>query len=133
MPENLEDIIYEQKKRIIHENLEDKFIVKKEKIMPIKYEDIFNKIKKNFEDIFIKQKERIILLNFFFVSLQIDFNIACRPSDKFEDVGEKIYLMYPELKNRKLNFIFNGSFIAKDRTLEENHIRDGSKILILEI
>jgi len=133
VPDNLEDIIIEQKKRIIHENLEDKFNQQKEKIMPSKYEDIFNKIKKNFEDIFIEQKERIILLNFSLVSLQIDFNIACRPSDKFEDVEEKIYLMHPELKDRKLNFIFCGSFIDKNRTLEENHIRDGSKILILEI
>ena len=67
------------------------------------------------------------------MSLQIDFNIAWRPSDKFEDVEEKIYLIYPELKNRNLNFIFNGSFIDKNRTIEENRIRDGSKILILEI
>ena len=67
------------------------------------------------------------------MSLQIDFNIAWRPSDKFEDVEEKIYLMYPELKNRNLNFIFNGCFIDKNRTIEENRIRDGSKILILEI
>ena len=113
--------------------MEDKFNQQKEKIMPSKYEDIFNKIKKNFEDIFIEQKERIILLNFSFVSLQIDFNIACRPSDKFEDVEEKIYLMHPELKNRQLNFIFCGCLIDKNRTLEENRIRDGSKILILEI
>ena len=121
MNENIENISIEQKEKIIHENLEDKFIEQKEKIMP-----------KKFEDIFIKQKERIILLHFFFHGSKIDINIACSRFDKFEVVEEKLYLENPELKNRTLFFMFNGKIIFKDRTLEENGIKDDSEILIIE-
>ena len=90
-------------------------------------------VPENLEDIFIQKKERIILLLFFFEGRQINLNIACNPSDKFEYVEEKLYLEHPELKNINLVFVSNGMIIDKKRTLAENQIKDDSRIVIFEL
>ena len=71
-------------------------------------------------------------MHFLSENLQINLYIACNPLDKFKDVEEKLYLEYPELKNKNLFFLFRGMIINKNSTLEENQIKNDSSILIFE-
>ena len=96
----------------------------------IKHESVILIIE-NKEDEFYKLKEKIIILYFQFEGHTTSY-IACNPSDKFEDVEEKLYIENPELKNRNLIFLINDKRIDKDKTLEENEIKDESSILIRE-
>ena len=99
----------------------------------IKHESVILIIE-NKEDEFYKLKEKIIILFFQFEGHTTSY-IACNPSDKFEYVEEKLYIENPELKNRNLIFLIKdkiNKIIDKDKTLEENEIKDESSILISE-
>jgi len=73
-----------------------------------------------------------IAINFFSVSQNINYPIACKITDNFKVLEERLYQDYPELKHKNLNFMANGSVINKFETLENNRIKNGDAILIDE-
>ena len=60
----------------------------------------------------------------------IIYPISSKSSDIFPIVEEKLYNEFPELKNKNIIFIANGSVINKTVTLEENKIHGGTTILM---
>jgi len=60
----------------------------------------------------------------------VNYAISCYNTDNFKIVEEKLYSEFPELKNKNLIFLANGSVINKSLTLEENKISSGTHILI---
>ena len=89
--------------------------------------DIPNYEKRNIQNI-IKKK-----INIKFTSTDqkiIDYYIPCYNTDIFENILEKIYLKYPELKNKEIFCLYGGNVINGRVSLAENKIIDGSTILI---
>ena len=56
--------------------------------------------------------------------------MACKSSDNFSKLEEKLYLEYPNYKNSKTFFTVNGKIINKLATLEENGIKNGNAIVL---
>ena len=77
---------------------------------------------------------QLISLNYLSTDRSIKCSISCNPKDKFSTVEEKLFLKYPELKEgNKAKFIFNGDVLDSSKTIEENKLKEGPKIMILKI
>ena len=63
----------------------------------------------------------------------IHFPIACKNSDVFSKLEEKLYLEYPKLKNKNIFFIANGNIINRSANIEQNRIKNGDTILIKDV
>ena len=63
----------------------------------------------------------------------IIYPITYKNSDIFSKLEEKLYLEYPDLKNKNIYFIANGNIINRTFTVEKNKIKNGNTILIKEI
>ena len=59
-----------------------------------------------------------------------DYYVSCYNTDIFENVLEKVYLKFPEFKNKNIFCLFAGTVINERVSLDENKIKDGSAILI---
>ena len=77
--------------------------------------------------------ETIIAVNFVSLNNNINFPMACKKTDIFAKIEEKLFHEFPSLKSKKIYFIANGNKINKSLTFEQNKIKNGNTILINEI
>jgi hypothetical protein len=73
------------------------------------------------------------LISVLFLSASIQEPIICTQKQIFNEVENKLYEKFPELKNGEYYFLIGGNKVNKYLTLEENNIKDGAKILIQEL
>ena len=74
-----------------------------------------------------------IKINFLSSDKSIKCAIYSNPKDKFSTVVEKLIFKYPELKERNnTKFIFNGNVLDNSKTIEENRLYDGCKIMFIK-
>ena len=59
-----------------------------------------------------------------------NYNVTCYNTDIFENVLEKVYLKYPEYKNKNIFCLYGRNIINERVSLFENKIEDNSAILI---
>ena len=71
-------------------------------------------------------------INFLSTTQNINYPMICKKSDNFILLEEKLYQEYPELRNKDLVFMANGSVINRDETLDNNGIKPGNLIVINE-
>ena len=60
---------------------------------------------------------------------KINYSIPCKKTDIFSDVEKKLYIEYPEYKNKNCYFMQNGNVINKDLNFENNKILPGYPII----
>ena len=77
--------------------------------------------------------ETIIAVNFRSISDNINYPMACKKTDIFLNVENKLYQQFPELKSKNVYFIVNGNTVNKSYTFEQNNIKTGDTILINEM
>lgn len=75
-------------------------------------------------------EEKIIAINFISYDEKIIYPMACKGSDIFSKLEEKLYLEYPEYKSQNNYFKINGKKINKSETLEKNRIKNGDIIFL---
>ena len=51
-------------------------------------------------------------------------------SDKFYLVEQKLYEEYSQLRNENIYCIANGELLDKNKTIEENHIKNGDHVVV---
>ena len=66
------------------------------------------------------------------IERKLNYSISCKSTDIFKDIEEKLYIEYPELKNKNLYFLANGNIINRYETLEKNKIIKNTTFLINE-
>ena len=76
--------------------------------------------------------ETIIAVNFTSLDQKINYPMACKKTDIFENIVVKLYNEFPNLKYKKIYFIANGNVVNRSLTFEQNKIKNGSTILIRE-
>ena len=64
---------------------------------------------------------------------KINVPIICKNSFKFIKIEEKFYDMYSELAEKENNFTLNGAKLNKNKTLEENGIKDKDIIIVKNV
>lgn len=89
-----------------------------------------NKIKNGTNIFIIVEKDELISVMFISNDQRIMLSVACSIYDKFSYVKQKLYLEYPELKDREVYFLCNGGLLNESLTLMENNIKRAAHILI---
>ena len=76
--------------------------------------------------------EKLISIKFISINQDIDFTVITKNTDDFKKIENMLYEKYPKYKNSKNYFEVNESEINRNKTLEENKIRNND-ILTLKI
>ena len=63
----------------------------------------------------------------------INYSMACRTTDLFSSLEERLYQDYPNYRNIEKIFMVNTNRISRDKTLEENNIKNNDIIHIFPI
>ena len=95
-----------------------------------------NKLRQVKNDI-IKKYENEKLISVLFVTQGthdiFNYSMACRPTDLFSSLEERLYKDFPKYKNIKKIFMVHANRIAETKTLEENKIKNNDIISIFTI
>ena len=75
--------------------------------------------------------DNIIVIQFISTDFKINRGIKCLPSDKFVEVEDKLYQIYPEFKTTNNSFITEGRAIIRFQTIAENKIKDGQVVQLI--
>ena len=101
-----------------------------------KKDEELNKLKndiknKNFpNDLHIKDSD-ILTINFISSDQKIKFTIQCDKNTIFAEVEEKLYKIYSEYRETNNIFVVNGNQVLRFKTIEQNKIKNGNKIMLL--
>ena len=60
------------------------------------------------------------------------YPLSCKNTDSFVRLEEKLYDEYPEYKDYDAYFMVNGSKIKRFRSLDENNIKQGDTIMLID-
>ena len=91
--------------------------------------DIKLKIKENSLNQFLSG-EKILALLILSRDFKINKPIACKNTDIFVEIEDKIYNESPILKKRNKIYLVNGEKIEPNLSIEKNNIKDGNTILV---
>ena len=75
----------------------------------------------------------IMVVNFISLDQRINCGIKCLKTDTFAEVEEKLYQKYEEYREINNNFTVNGNIVLRFKTINDNHIKDGDKIQLIDI
>jgi len=74
--------------------------------------------------------EKLISIKFISIYQDIDFTIITKNSDKFSKIENLLYDKYPKYKDFENYFLVNGNKINRNRTFEENKIRNNDVLTL---
>ena len=88
---------------------------------------------------FFKSKTNILksnddkkkLIKFSSNDLKVPFDLSCAKTEIFNLVLKRLYNEYPEYKDKNCHFLLNGNLININKTIDENKIKSGDNIIIL--
>ena len=89
-----------------------------------------NKIKelekeiKKYKNYFLLPGEKLITIKFNSIDRKINFNIIAKNTDNFAKLEAFLYEKYPKYQDTDNYFLVNGKKLNRNRTLEENKIKD---------
>ena len=63
----------------------------------------------------------------------IDYSVKCKNTDKFSRIENLLYEEFPEYAEKENIFMCKGYKINRNKTLQENNIRDKDIILLVPI
>ena len=82
----------------------------------------------------LEEGEKLMHINITNTDFNIqNYSIICKNTDKFNQIENKIYDEFTELKDIQTYFIFNGKVIEKYKSLEENGIGDNEVIVMYKV
>ena len=76
-------------------------------------------------------REQMMALNFECMDQRLHHAEPCINKDLFVDVEKKIYDKYPKYKDYNNTFLFNGKPILRFKTVEENKLESGKRIIMV--
>ena len=77
-----------------------------------------------------ENEDKIIAIRFITGDQNINFPIPCKTSDILGQVAEKLFMEYPEIRNKNIYYLAKGKILDKEITLEKNGIENGDAILL---
>ena len=60
------------------------------------------------------------------------YSIACKKSDQFNEVVNKLFKKFPQYKNKKIFFLCNANVVDENKTISENGIKNDNAIVVTE-
>ena len=80
-----------------------------------------------------KINAEIMAVNFIAFNQSFQFPVPCKSSDNFSVLEKTLFQKFPELRNKNVYYLTNGTRINTRKTLEQNRIKNGSNILVCTI
>ena len=77
--------------------------------------------------------EKLIYIKFISVDQTINFSTVAKTNDKFTKIESIVYNNYPDYEEYENYFLVNGRKINKNKTIEENSIKDKDVLTLLKI
>ena len=74
-----------------------------------------------------------ILIMFFSVDQSIRYSVVCKLTDTFEMVENKLIQKNPDLQNKRLFYLFQGTIIDKHKTLAQLKLKNADIIIFNEV
>ena len=133
----------EKNKKLNQENNELKNLIKKKdkiindqnvKIQNLEKEIKNLKVRINSQKKDVKVSEEKNIMQVFFKSFTgIDYSVKCKNTDKFSRIENLLYEKFPKHAEKEYLFLCQGYNINRDKTLQENNIRDKDTILLFSV
>ena len=79
----------------------------------------------------LQKDENMISVMFISVNQAVNCSLICKNTDIFKNVENLLYDRYPGYRNFENDFFYNGIIVDKNKSLEENEIKDGTKIILI--
>ena len=78
----------------------------------------------------LESGENIISILIVSLDQKVTFPVSCKKTDIFNSIELKCYEKYPEYKETDNFFMTKGYKINRNKTIEENNIKDGDTIIL---
>jgi len=78
----------------------------------------------------LNKNEKLMVITFITEDQNINYSLICKNTEKFIRIKNAFYKEYPEYFDSHNIFIINGNIINKNKSLEENKIKDNDKIYL---
>ena len=80
----------------------------------------------------LSQGEKLISVIFTSSDQNMYYSVICKNTQKFNELEQKLYKNYPEYSESNNYFVINGNIVNKDKSLEENNIRNNEIIILTQ-
>ena len=80
----------------------------------------------------LNQNEKLISVIFTTSAQEFYYSIICKNTDRFSALEAKLYDRFPQYGETANYFLVNGNKIINHKTLEENHIKDSSIVILYQ-
>ena len=105
------DITLDKEKNLEENNIKDNNIIELKKI----------------------EKKDVLIVKFISTDQQINCTLVFNKNEKFNKLENLLYKQYPQFNDPKTYFIVNGIKVEKDKTLEENKIKNNDTIMVNKV
>ena len=118
--------------KIKNDNLHKKIkeFISNDKIKENTIKELENEIKLFRTYYKFSSNEKLISIKFISINQDIDFPVITKNTDDFTKIEKKLYEKYPKYKSSKNYFLANKTKINRNRTLEENKIRNNDVLTL---
>ena len=98
-------------------------------------EDEINKLKQKLSlyPYELSKGEKLISVIFTTSEQNMHYSVICKNTEKFIELEKKLYKDYPEYSKSDIYFMINGNKVNKDKSLDENKIRNSDIIILTQI
>ena len=132
-----ESMIYNLQRELAQANQKNEELSNKinnlEKINTIQSINNYQQFNFNNNYYFNKNNSNEININFVSQDQTINTMISCLDNEIFSNVEERLIQQNPKIMGKKLLFLANGSKISKTKTVKENNITNGLKVVLIVI
>ena len=73
----------------------------------------------------------IMSVNFISMDQKVHYSVGCIKTNTFAEVEEKLYQQYPEFRETNNNFLANGTYVKRFKTIAENNIGNGFPVTLI--
>ena len=89
----------------------------------------YSDFKSRYNDLTLNDGEKLLCLNIYSQSDDtIDYLIICKNTDKFGNIAKKFYGEHEQEQEKDNAFYYKGNVIDESKSLEDNGIKENSKI-----
>jgi len=80
----------------------------------------------------LSKEEKLISVIFTSSDQNMFYSIICKNTQKFNELEKKLYKDYPEYSESNNYFMINGNKVNKDKSLDENKIRNNDIVILTQ-
>ena len=130
------ELIIKEKDKKINENLQNQININNKSSnnnsQMNRISELEDEIKK-LKTYFLSPGDKLISIKLISVDQKVNFSTFAKVNDKFRKIEDIVYEKYPEYQEYENFFLVNGKKVNRNKTLEENNIKDKDVLTLSKI